>query len=41
MIAEGKKGGKGYDREFGVVICTLLCLKWIANKDLLHSTGQH
>ena len=27
-------------REFGKVMYTLLYLKWIANKDLLYSTGN-
>ena len=30
--------GRGVVREFGM--CTLLYLKWITNKDLLHSTGN-
>ena len=28
----------GWDREFGMVMYTLLYLKWIVNKDLLYST---
>ena len=27
-------------REFGIDVHTLLCLKWISNKDLLYSTGN-
>ena len=27
-------------REFGIDMHTLLCLKWITNKDLLYSTGK-
>ena len=27
-------------REFGINMYTLLYLKWITNKDLLHSTGN-
>ena len=30
--------GKGIVREFGKVMCTLLYLKWITNKDLLYKT---
>ena len=29
---------EGRDREFGKVMYTLLCSKWIPNKDLLYST---
>ena len=29
---------RGIDREFGVVMHTLLCFQWIANKDLQYST---
>ena len=28
----------GIVREFGLDMYSLLCLKWITNKDLLHST---
>ena len=28
------------DREFGMAMYTLLYLKWITNKDLLHSTAN-
>ena len=31
-------GREGIGREFGMVICTQLYLKWIASKDLLYST---
>ena len=27
-------------REFGIDVHTLLCLKWVTNKDLLYSTGN-
>ena len=30
--------GKGIVKEIGVIMCTLLYLKWITNKDLLYST---
>ena len=38
MAARG--GGRigGRDGEFGIDMHTLLCLKWITNKDLLFST---
>ena len=29
---------EGIGREFGMDIYTLLCLKWITNRDLLYST---
>ena len=31
---------EGIVREFGMVMYTLLYLKWITNKDLLYSTGN-
>ena len=31
---------EGIVREFGINMYTLLYLKWITNKDLLHSTGN-
>ena len=33
MVARGEGGGR--DREFGMDVSTLLCLKWMMNKDLL------
>ena len=30
-----KWGEEGMVREFGMDICTLLCLRWITDKDLL------
>jgi len=34
-----RKGwGKQIDWQFGMDTCTPLCLKWIANKDVLYST---
>ena len=30
---------EGIGREFGMDMYTLLCLKWITNRDLLYSTG--
>ena len=32
--------GEGIVREFGMIMHTLLYLKWITNKDLLYSTGN-
>ena len=43
MVALGVRGegqGKGIVKEFGMDIYTLLHLKRIANKDLVHSTGN-
>ena len=41
---EKRNRGKGWEegiaREFGIVTCTLLYLKWITNKDLLYNTGN-
>ena len=37
---QGKNGGEGIVREFGMDIYALLHLKWIANKVLLYSTGK-
>ena len=31
--------GEGIVREFGMDMYTLLCLKWITDRDLLYSTG--
>ena len=30
----------GRDSEFGMDMYTLLCFKWMTNKDLLYSTGN-
>ena len=35
-----KGGERVIDWEFGIDMYTLLCLKWITNKDLLYSTGN-
>ena len=37
-VGEGWRAGTV--REFGMNMYTLLCLKWITNKDLLYSTGN-
>ena len=34
---EGKNSGEGIGREFGMDMYTLLYLKWITSKDLLHN----
>ena len=39
LQAEGR-GWKGIVRKFGMDMYTLLCLKWVTNKDLLYSTGK-
>ena len=36
----GRRMWEGIVREFGMDMDTLLCLKWITSKDLLHSTGN-
>ena len=36
----GREWRDGIVREFGMDMYTLLYLKWIANKDLLYSTGN-
>ena len=38
LVARGKNGGKGMVRDLGMDMYTLLCLKWIINKDPLNST---
>ena len=38
LVARGEGRGEGIVREFGMGIYTLQYLKWITNKDLLHST---
>ena len=40
MVTSGGGWGEGVARDLGVDMYTLLCLKWIANKDLLDSTGN-
>ena len=41
MVTQGEGWGEGIVREFGInMMYTLLYLKWIANKDLLYSTGN-
>ena len=38
MVARGEGRREGIVREFGMVMYTLLYLKWITNEDLLYST---
>ena len=38
MVDGGEGCEKGIVRELGLDMYTLLCLKWIANKDLLYRT---
>ena len=41
LIDSNIAGGRlGEGTEFGMVMYTLLYLKWITNKDLVHSTGN-
>ena len=41
MVAKGKVGGSGMDREFGVGRCKLLHLEWLSTEVLLYSTGNY
>ena len=34
MVARMEGGGEGKGREFGTDVYTLMCLKWVTNKDL-------
>ena len=40
MVTRRDGCGEGIVRKFGMDTYTLLYLKWITNKDLLHSTGN-
>ena len=40
LVTRGEGWQEGIDWEFGTDMYTLLYLKWIANKDLLHSMGN-
>ena len=40
MVNSGEGWGDGIEGEFGMVMYTLLYLKWITNKALLYSTGN-
>ena len=39
-VAGGEGWEEGIVRQFGMVVYTLLYLKWMTNKDLLYSTGN-
>ena len=39
-LPKGKHRGGGINQELGMNIHTLLYIRWIANKDLLYSTGN-
>ena len=39
-LPKRKDGGGETVREFGMDMYTLLYVKWIINKDLMHSTGN-
>ena len=41
MVAKRERGGRGRDWEFGVGRYKLLCLEWISNDVLLHSTANY
>ena len=38
MVARGEESGEGTVRALGMDMCTLLYLKWITNRDTLHTT---
>ena len=40
MVAKEEGWGGETVREFGMDMYTLLYVKWIINKDLMHSTGN-
>ena len=40
MVTRGESREGGINWEIGMDIYTLLYVKWITNKDLLHSTGN-
>ena len=40
MVTKGEEVGGGLNQEYGSEIYTLLKIKWIHNKNLLHSTGN-
>ena len=40
LLHRGERSGEWIVREFGMGMYTLLYLKWITNKDLLHSRGN-
>ena len=40
LVTTGGGGGEGIVREFEIDLYILLCLKWIANNDLLYGIGN-
>ena len=40
MLPTGKSGGGEMDWQFVIGVCTLLYMEWMANRDLLNSTGN-
>ena len=40
MVARGEGWREGIVREFGMDMYTVLCSKWITNRDLLYSMGN-
>ena len=40
VFARGERGERGTDRKFGIGICRLLHLEWMADGVLLYSTGK-
>ena len=40
MVIREEGWGQGIVMEFGIVMYTLLYLKWMTNKDLLYCTGN-
>ena len=41
MVAKGERRRGGMNWEVGIVICTLLYVKWIITRDVLCSTGNY
>ena len=40
QVIRGSGEGGGMNLEFGIGVCTLLCMEWMVNGDLLYSTGN-
>ena len=40
QVIRGSGEGEGMNLEFGIGVCTLLCMEWMVNGDLLYSTGN-
>ena len=41
LVAREKGYGGGIDWKFGISRCKLVCVRWINNKVLMHSTGNY